>query len=96
MLVLNQCCSATPPKSAYPTTRTSEFCLGYIIGTRDSWRIAEGVLKTKAFCQPEGITADQLVAIVNKYLQDRPAELHQLATGLAIIAIREAFPWRPK
>ncbi len=41
---------------------------------------------------PDGVTARQLRAIVEKYVREHPAELHADAAGLVYVAVREAWP----
>ncbi len=41
---------------------------------------------------PDGVTARQLRAVVEKYLREHPAELHADAAGLVYVAVREV--WR--
>jgi hypothetical protein len=43
-------------------------------------------------CQPDDVTADQLIAIVKKYLRDHPDQLHKTAAELIFNAYAKAFP----
>lgn len=48
--------------------------------------------KSRRTCFPEnGITNEQAVRIVLKYLNEHPAELHQDQTYLTFLAFRDAY-----
>lgn len=57
--------TGTSPIGSYDTTASTEF-IGYVIGTTDAF-LANGTL-----CSPNGVSANQLAAIVSKYLKDHP------------------------
>jgi Rap1a immunity proteins len=44
------------------------------------------------FCQPNGATSGQGVAIVIKYIEARPERMHEPFGGLALEALEEAWP----
>lgn len=46
----------------------------------------------RTICNPEGVTGEQYMLIVEKYLKDHPEELHESAYLLIDIALMEAFP----
>ena len=44
------------------------------------------------FCEPKCITYGQALRVINKYLEDRLAELHLRWHVLAYVALKTAFP----
>jgi len=69
------------------------YCVGYIASaddTHDSW-VVWGNLPRK-FCVPDGVTLEQLVRVVVKHLETRPAELHLTAGSHVLNALKKAFP----
>jgi len=78
-------------------------CVGYVQGVIDdhfSCQINESSAAaldpTKHFCLPDGVTPDQTVRVIVKWLEDHPARLHEKAIGLVLNALRDNFPCRPK
>jgi len=74
-------------------------CVGYVMGVVDdhfSCQINEKspVDPTKHFCLPDGVTPNQTVRVIVKWLEDHPARLHEKAIGLVLTALRENFPCR--
>ena len=82
------------------STSDAAQCLGKITGTLDGLEIGRvtysDVAKQKLpelFCSPEqGVTKDQSVRIVVKYLKDHPESLHMAESTLIILAYIDAFP----
>jgi hypothetical protein len=72
------------------------FCVGYVAGLNDAFRMAPTLSRSQPFyCPPErGISNDQVVRIVVKYLRDNPAQIHESARGSVLIALSRAFPCR--
>ena len=70
-------------------------CLGYIKGIFDVHGnlIDFGVMKP-VWCMPKGVSLDQLLRIVTKYLQEHYESLHTCAGTHVINAFVEAFPCR--
>jgi Rap1a immunity proteins len=75
-------------------------CLAYVMGVIDdrfNFRIDE-MASTGAFdparyfCFPHGVTPDQAVRVIVKWLGDHPARLHEDAIKLALDALKENFP----
>ena len=64
--------------------------VGYVSGVSDTLRVAELV------CYPQGVTVNQTVKVVHKYLKDNPAQLHQDTVLLVSAALVEAFPCKDK
>jgi Rap1a immunity proteins len=57
-------------------------CVGFLAG------LAYGV----GFCQPQGVTTGQVVAVVVKYIEARPERMHEDFGELAIEAMQAAWP----
>ena len=72
------------------TSLQSVFCYGYIVGVFDkqSWDTTSDLRS----CPPEGVTAGQTVAIVKKFLEENPENLHYDAASLVTFALAQAFP----
>jgi len=75
-------------------------CLAYVMGVIDdrfNFRIDEMVSTgtfdpARYFCFPHGVTPDQAVRVVVKWLGDHPARLHEDAIKLIVDALKENFP----
>jgi len=54
----------------------------------------EGVLdaRFREVCVPNGVTRQQAIDVVRKYLMDNPATLHQPADDLVVRAVKLAWP----
>ena len=67
---------------------TSNFREGVFFG------YVEGVLDTRfqEVCFPKGVTRQQAIDVVKKYLMDNPATLHQPADDLIVHAVNLAWP----
>ena len=84
-------------------TKAKALCVGYIEGvldydvTRQMWhgsdRKEEGWRPREfSICAAYGITGDQTVKIVTKFLNEHPEELHSDASSLVALALMDAFP----
>jgi hypothetical protein len=79
--------------SFYPQhNEAAALCAGYIGGTLDMARGVDKALKLQMACQPKGVTGDQLIAMVIKYLADHPEQLHYDAASLIWEMYTKAFP----
>jgi len=73
-------------------------CLGTVRGIIDAGDIFDtftgqtGKSPTSVFCVPEGVSTDQGVRVVIKYLEEHPEDLHQRGTTLTVLALKQAFP----
>jgi hypothetical protein len=74
-------------------------CIGYVAGVIDdhfSCQIHEtsaaALDPTKHLCLPDGVTPNQAVRVIVKWLEDHPARLHETAVILALDALRDGFP----
>jgi hypothetical protein len=68
------------------------YCMGYIAGTLDSFR---GLAKTsplKFFCEPKGVTGEQIMLMTVKYLDQHPEDLHYGASSLILNMMVSTFP----
>ena len=79
-------------------------CVGYVSGVIDdhfSCQLNEpssgaALDPTKHFCLPDGVSPNQAVRVIVKWLEDHPARLHEAAIVLALDALRDNFPCRQK
>jgi hypothetical protein len=69
---------------AMKMVRGYNFFIAYILGVYDS--------NNTIFKVPEGLTTEQVVAIVTKYLKNHPGELNKPAYLLVLKAFQKAFP----
>jgi hypothetical protein len=75
-------------------------CLGYVTGVVDDHFNCQtneasstaAVDPTKHFCLPDGVSPNQTVRVVMKWLEDHPARLHESAVELVLGALKENFP----
>ena len=69
-------------------------CTHYIMGISDYQETLLGwsYLDEPHFCTPDSGSADQLVKVVTKYLNEHPEDLHLHAGSLVANALHEAFP----
>ena len=66
---------------------------GYVSAVYDSHEVfVQNELISNFYCAPIGVQRAQLGAVVLKYLNDNPAELHMSAAALVINAFGEAWP----
>ena len=70
-------------KYSRPYSFDEGFCTGAIAGIYEA---AEDI------CEAEGVTFDQQVLVVIKYIEERPQRLHELFAKLAYEALKEAWP----
>jgi hypothetical protein len=66
--------------------RNGEQCAGLIEG------IAYGAAAGAGVCYEPDVTIGQMVSIVVKYIDDRPARQHEYFKALALEALRAAWP----
>ncbi len=78
-----------------PTTEAA-MCAAYVQGAADAAEFYDSLLglagQGRVSCPPEGVTYEQLLRVVRKFLQDHPERLHENRTGLVVAALRTAFP----
>ena len=69
-------------------------CDGYVDGFIDSYRVSTTYYgQPDAFCLPAtGISIDQAIRVIVRYLEEHPNELHQSARSSVFLALRTAFP----
>lgn len=72
--------------------RDNGMCGGYIAGVSDAMAGYQAVGSPRIYCSPSGVTLIQLVAVVKKWFEDNPSQLHQPAVSLVMRALSEAFP----
>ena len=54
--------------------------------------LIEGLSYAAPICKPNYVTNDQMVRVVVKYIDDRPARMHEDFMLLALEALRAAWP----
>lgn len=69
----------------------TSFAAGYCLGMVRSLSTVSGAFKA---CLPTGVTGGQTVRVVVAFINRHPARMHEPFEGLAIEAIREAWPCR--
>ena len=75
------------------------YCIGYVTGVFDDhfWLQLSDTSPldpTKYYCIPSGVSFNQMVRAVVKWLEDHPARLHEPAVLLIITSFKENFPCR--
>jgi Rap1a immunity proteins len=68
-----------------PKTYARGSCMGII----ETLRFTGSMLE---LCMPNAVTNGQMVRVVVKYIDDRPARMHENFKALAIEALRAAWP----
>jgi len=79
-------------------------CLGYVTGVSDdhfNCQVNEpsstAALDPKRhFCLPDGVTQNQTVRVIVRWLEDHPARLHERAIELVVTALKDSFPCKPR
>jgi len=68
-------------------------CYGFVTGVADAhYQFTLWDEMSTQWCQPDNMTASQLIRIVTKHLQEYPEDLHSAAAGLVSNALILAFP----
>ena len=67
------------------------YCLAYETGVLDAIRGLDSVSAHPQLCTPAGVTGEQLLAMLRKYLADHPERLHYLASSLIEDMYAESF-----
>ena len=69
-------------------------CMGYIAGMIDAIQITFGQYpEIRSFCLPtNGMSINQQVMVVTKYLRENPNQLHETARSSVFIALAKDFP----
>jgi hypothetical protein len=76
-----------------PFNRDSTLCIGLLHGYVSGFKFAYETTNTKKlFCEPEDMSAQQMMKIMNKYLRKHPEKLHFKYGPLFLEALIEAFP----
>lgn len=79
--------------SAEQATYMSGICDGYVSGIYDGHLAAAAFREfPRAICRPDAVTNGQMVAVVRKYLDEKPHRLHLDAASLVFSALFIAFP----
>ncbi len=68
-------------------------CIGFVNGIYSTMQVAAIDPKFLNACFPEsGLSTQQAIRIVTKYLNDHPEKLHEPDCILSIMALKDAFP----
>lgn len=67
-------------------------CIGYVTGFVEGWDLNGFASNGLRLCFPNGVTNEQLVKIVYKYLNDHPERLHMEAGTLVLMILDDTFP----
>jgi hypothetical protein len=68
-------------------------CVGYLSGTLDGIRLMQKTTGSIMLCEPpNGVTIPQWVAIIRRYLDQHPEQLHFAAASLVPKIVNGAFP----
>ena len=67
-------------------------CEGYIAGIHDATMAAVSLGAKASYCLPAGVEMSQMIRVVQKSLEDNPAQLHLPSSVLVGRAFSEAFP----
>lgn len=86
-------CDSTPEISA-ENAMPKVLCVGYVSGMVDAIQILFGRFpEIQSFClPPKGMSGNQKILIVEKYLKENPNQLHHSARMSVYIAFFQAFP----
>lgn len=72
-------------------------CISYVDGAHDMLRMLSDGLELRIICTPKaGLSTDQTVRIVLKWIEQHPERMHQTARVAVFSALQEAFPCKPK
>jgi len=77
----------TGSKESIDYMKASEF-RGYVFGVVD----ASISLQQRLYCLPQKADAQQITAVVAKYLKAKPENWHTAAHLLVLLALQDAFP----
>jgi hypothetical protein len=65
-------------------------------GFREGFTVHDELLgvpqKDRMVCFPRGVTALQIIRVIQKYIADNPAKAHRLTRYNASVALARAFP----
>jgi hypothetical protein len=76
-------------------TQGSLYCLSYLTGALDAFRMLDASGHMHLICEPPGVTGEQLLAVLKKYLNDHPEQLHMQGAGLVLAMMNTAFSCPP-
>jgi hypothetical protein len=80
-------------------TPANGLCLGYVFGSMDMLRSTNHMLSSlhpplPIFCEPAGVTGEQLLAMATNYLAAHPEKRHFVAGSILLDVYTSAFPCR--
>jgi Rap1a immunity proteins len=88
-------CKGFLSRQQSPTSPSDAFEQGVCAGTITAFAFVARVLPVQMrYCYPDGVTPSQMIPVVIKYIEARPARLHESFRELALEALRDAWPCR--
>ena len=73
-------------------------CVGWVAGFAEGFLVHDELLGVSRMdrmaCVPSGVTAVQLVRVIQKYLADNPEKAHRATRYIASLALAKEFPCR--
>ena len=87
LVILPATGSAQP--DLHPQAPDGLFCLGVITALLDTVSLMAPKYR---FCRPATATYGQAVRVVISYIEAHPQDMHEDYTGLAMVALLEAWP----
>jgi hypothetical protein len=72
----------------------AEYCSGYARGFVDGIAVANGT--TGTICVPPAVTTEEIVRVVEKYMDDHPEDLHENRAYLMTSALLKAYPCKKR
>lgn len=86
-------CSGKAAGNAVEKEARRLHCIGYLQGANDMLRLLNDFLKANLVCAPdEGLSNDQVVRIVMKWIEDNPEKMHIPGRTAVLMALMKAFP----
>jgi len=71
----------------------AEHCYGLLFGTVGTHDLLSKRNNSEFFfCLPSGVTTNQAIMVIVKYLKEHPEKLHNSASTLILLALQKNFP----
>ena len=71
------------------------YCLGFVAGIGGLLNLNRQLESAPTYCPPKGVTNEQGVQIITKYLRQNAEKLDFTKSKLVVLALTEAFPCKP-
>ena len=86
------------PGNATDNSFEAGYCVGFVTGAiagyEDVYRCVNGGKPVE--CLHYGVTTEQRIRVVVKWMDSHPEKLHEDAYRLVFLALKEAFPCKPE